>query len=131
MQLDDLLKLLTLLKKSDTETQKAEKKESVFELFVGKYVLVRHHKMGVNVGTLTSYDDTHFILSESRKLWRWQAKDSIALESVAKEGVAEGTRATHTVSSIIIPYKELCGIISVDNQSIVSQIKNYKVTEQN
>jgi hypothetical protein len=130
MQLDDLLKLLTLLKGSDVHPQEIEKKKSVFEQFLGKYVLVRHHKMGVNVGTLTSYDDTHFILSESRKLWRWQAKNSIALESVAKEGVKEGTRATHTVASVIIPHKELCGIITVDDDTIQNEIKSYPVTEQ-
>lgn len=129
MQLDDLLKLLTLLKGSEAQTEEPKKK-SVFEQFLGEYVLVRHHKMGVNVGTLTSYDDTHFVLSDSRKLWRWQAKNSIALESVAKEGVKEGTRATHTVSSVIIPYEELCGVMTVDNEHIVQEIKNYKVTEQ-
>lgn len=104
---------------------------NIFQDFIGKYVLVRHNLMGVNVGYLKNYDNNNILLSESRKLWRWQAKDSIALESVAKKGITTGTKATHEVKSVIIPLQELCGIIIIDDICIINEIKRFPVAEQN
>ena len=128
MDLDKLTSFLELFKKLDQKEKPSN--NSNLEPFIGKYVLVRHFTHGVNVGYFKSYDNMTLTLNESRKLWRWQAKTSIALESVAFDGVKEGTRATHTVNAVIIPFNNLCGIITIDKDDVINQIKNYPVTEQ-
>lgn len=130
MDLNKLVDTLEVLKTLGVATTNSEPKPvSAYERFMGKYVLVRHDLHGVNVGYLAGYDAKFMVLDKSRKLWRWHCKESIALESVAKMGIKVGTRASHTVDNVIIPFERLCGVILVD-EKIIDEIKNWKVSEQ-
>lgn len=55
--------------------------------FVGKYVIARCYAAGVHAGTVVSVDGENVILSGSRRLWSWKAKDGVALSGVAQNGL--------------------------------------------
>ena len=58
--------------------------------FVGKYCIVRCTGAGVHAGTLVSVAGDTVILSNSRRLWQWQARTGVALSGVAQNGLAGG-----------------------------------------
>ena len=58
--------------------------------FVGKYCICRCTGAGVHAGTLVSVDGDTVILSNSRRLWQWQARTGVALSGVAQNGLAGG-----------------------------------------
>ena len=60
--------------------------------FVGKYVIARCYAAGVHAGTVVSVDGENVILSDSRRLWSWKAKDGVALSGVAQAGVQSGVK---------------------------------------
>ena len=55
--------------------------------FIGKYVIARCYAAGVHAGTVVSVDGDSVILSNSRRLWSWKAKDGVALSGVAQNGL--------------------------------------------
>lgn len=55
--------------------------------FVGKYVIARCYSAGVHAGVVVSVDGENVILSDSRRLWAWKAKDGVALSGVAQNGL--------------------------------------------
>lgn len=55
--------------------------------FVGKYVIARCYSAGVHAGVVVSVDGENVILSDSRRLWSWKAKDGVALSGVAQNGL--------------------------------------------
>jgi len=55
--------------------------------FIGKYVIARCYAAGVHAGVVASVDGETVILTDSRRLWSWKAKDGIALSGVAQTGV--------------------------------------------
>lgn len=95
------------VKQSDNSTQ--------YDILIGKFVLVRHNKYGVNCGTLVNPSKEGFYLANGRKFWRWQADKGVSLESFSKSVRAEGTRASHIQELVYIPSEELCGIILVSD----------------
>ena len=60
--------------------------------FIGKYVIARCYAAGVHAGTLVDVDGENVILSDSRRLWSWKAKDGVALSGVAQTGVQSGCK---------------------------------------
>lgn len=56
---------------------------------LGQYVIARCYSAGVHAGTVVSVDGENVILSDSRRLWSWQAKDGIALSGVAQHGIKD------------------------------------------
>ena len=60
--------------------------------FVGRYVLCRCYSAGVHTGTLVSLDGDRAILSNSRRLWYWEANGGIALSGVAQHGLKSGSK---------------------------------------
>lgn len=70
-------------------TQSAAPKTNAAHPFVGKYVIARCYAAGVHAGTVLSVDGENVILTDSRRLWSWQAKDGIALSGVAQHGIKD------------------------------------------
>lgn len=70
-------------------TQSAAPKTNAAHPFVGKYVIARCYVAGVHAGTVLSVDGENVILTDSRRLWSWQAKDGIALSGVAQHGIKD------------------------------------------
>jgi len=58
--------------------------------FIGKYCIVRCTGAGVHAGEVVSVDDERVILRDSRRLWQWTAKGSVALSGVAQHGIKAG-----------------------------------------
>lgn len=109
--------------------EKGKDKNQSLAKFIGKKVLIRAHRKGVQVGIVESTDSEFIYLSPSRKLWRWQAKKGIALESLIKYGITEGTRATGIVEDDALRLDDICGITSLEND-IYSQVMEWPVSEQ-
>ena len=53
------------------------------------YVICRGYYCGVHAGYLKDHDGNHVTLINSRRLWRWKAKEGISLSAVAKHGLAD------------------------------------------
>ena len=73
-------------------SQIAQPTQSVPHPFIGKYVIARCYSAGVHAGTVVSVDGDTCILSDSRRLWSWKAKDGVALSGVAQTGVQSGCK---------------------------------------
>ena len=114
-----------------SEQTESEKKKVSVNPFLGKPVLIRHHKMGVNTGILLSHDSENFYLKNSRKVWRWAPKKSIALESLAVNGPDPSrTRATAIALSVAIPKNEhFCGMILLSD-NVFDEIQSLVESEQ-
>lgn len=57
--------------------------------FIGRHVIARCSGAGVHAGVLTAVhgDGGSVILTNARRLWKWRAKDGIALSGVARYGI--------------------------------------------
>ena len=73
-------------------SQIAQTTPSIPHPFVGKYVIARCYSAGVHAGTVVSVDGDTCILSDSSRLWSWEAKDGVALSGVAQTGVQSGCK---------------------------------------
>lgn len=57
---------------------------------VGRYVIARCYAAGVHAGVVESVDGENVILTDSRRLWKWVAKEGVALSGLAQCGLADG-----------------------------------------
>lgn len=118
-----LVELLNILKNST----KSQPQTNLFDGLIGKPVLTRHNLEGVDFGYFDSYNDIGFVLTDSRKLWRWGAKESISLLAICEKGLdASRTKATPTVKNVFIPFNQLCSIKELTNVGVINQIKSLK-----
>lgn len=131
--LEEIIKkaVLEILTGQKNETQSTPEKKSTLSDMIGKYVLIRAHRAGVNVGYFSGEDEEFLKLTDSRKLWLWNAAQGVALESFAQFGDNAGkTRATGTVAIYLVRKDDICGIMSIDDPKTVEQIKNLKISHQ-
>ena len=54
---------------------------------IGKKVIVRTYSAGVWFGTLSEKSGAEVILTDARRMWRWQASESISLSACALYGI--------------------------------------------
>jgi hypothetical protein len=54
---------------------------------IGQYVIVRTYSAGVHAGILSQKSGDEVILTESRRMWQWKAKESISLSPCATVGI--------------------------------------------
>ena len=104
--------------------------DASFSRMVGERVLVRAHRMGVNIGFVDSVDTEFLYLRDGRKFWRWWPKEGIALESFVKFGPKDGTRATAFNKLIPIRLDDVCGAYVVDSDDVWSQMNDWPISEQ-
>ena len=64
--------------------------------FIGKFVIARCYAAGVHAGTVESVDGENVVLTNSRRLWSWKAKDGIALSGVAQFGIKADSKVDAT-----------------------------------
>lgn len=83
--------------------------------FLGSKVLVRANQNGINTGIVSRIEGEFMTLKDTRKFWRWDCKEGVALESFAvPNNIREdGTRATAIQSEILIRLDDVVGIIKV------------------
>ena len=63
--------------------------QNIGSALIGQYVIARCYAAGVHAGTVKAVDGENVILTDSRRLWSWQAKDGIALSGVAQHGIRD------------------------------------------
>ncbi len=66
--------------------------KSIAHPMIGKYCIARCYAAGVHAGTVVSVDGENVLLSDSRRLWSWKAKEGVALSGVAQNGVQGGCK---------------------------------------
>lgn len=76
--------------------------------WIGKYVIVRCRDAGVHSGVLEWAEGRECRLSESRRLWYWEAKDKDFLSGVAIHGLTDRSKLGHPID---IHLTENCEII--------------------
>jgi len=64
------------------------------------YVICRGYYCGVHAGYLKEHDGNHVTLINSRRMWRWEAKEGISLSAVAKHGIADGCELPNELPEI-------------------------------
>lgn|SRR5690242_9672777 len=77
--------------------------------FIGKYVVVRTYSAGVHAGELVSQDGDIVVLKDSRRLWKWKAKQGVALSGVAVYGIHH----SESKVDVVLPELLLIGAIEV------------------
>lgn len=58
-----------------------------FTPHIGKDCVIRTYASGVHFGRLVAQDGRMVEIADSLRLWRWRAKDGIALSGVAVHGI--------------------------------------------
>ena len=95
--------------------------------FIGQKVIIRTYSAGVHFGTLSKKAGNEVILINSRRLWRWKAKESISLSALAQKGLAPtGNEFAPTLPSI---WLEAIEIIPCSSMAI-EEIENEKDKQQ-
>lgn len=65
----------------------AKSESTIGNQFIGKPVIIRTYSAGVWFGVLSEKSGSEVIVKDARRMWRWQAKESISLSAVAKFGI--------------------------------------------
>jgi hypothetical protein len=65
-----------------------------------RYVVVRTYSAGVHVGVMESQseDGKRVVLSDARRIWRWEGANT--LHEIALRGVGKGSKVSDAVSQI-------------------------------
>jgi hypothetical protein len=79
---------------------------SIAKELTGQYVIARCYSAGVHAGEVVAVDGENVVLKDSRRLWRWNAKDGIALSGVAQHGL----KKTDTKLDVVNPLIYLTGV---------------------
>lgn len=86
--------------------------------FIGMYVIARCYSAGVHAGVVVSMEGENVILSESRRLWSWSAKEGIALSGVAQYGIRNESKLD--VENPIIYLTGVCELIPCSDAAMES-----------
>jgi len=96
MKIEDLIKVMELLKSEGTEKNTTQDKG--IQSFVGKKVIVRTYSAGVHYGELIEKHGKEVILKNSRRLFYWKNKEThISISEIAKYGVHDDSKICSTV----------------------------------
>ena len=66
----------------------------------GKYVVVRTYNAGVHVGVLANRAGQEVVLTDARRVWNWQGRNT--LHEIALRGVGSGSRVSEAVPSVLL-----------------------------
>lgn len=86
-------------------------KNTFLERMIGRHVIARCSGAGVHAGVLAAAhgDGGSVILTNARRLWRWRAKDGVALSGVAMHGIVPGDSIIDTS----VPEIALVGVVEL------------------
>jgi hypothetical protein len=57
---------------------------------LGKYCIARCYSAGVHAGIVSAVNGENVVLTDSRRLWSWEAKNGVALSGLAQNGLKTG-----------------------------------------
>ena len=123
MNIEDLIKLAKLL-----ESPKAENESTLFDDFIGKYVIVRSRNEGINAGKVVKLDDTGIVLEDARRLWYHKPANTNMswYEGVAIEGLSKDSKIGAEVTKLIVEDYS----ITVCSKEAEKSIRGAKVNAQ-
>lgn len=71
----------------------------MIDQFIGERVIVRTYSAGVHFGTLSQRDEKEALLTDARRIWRWEG--AFTLSAVAQDGIKRG-KLSRPVPSILL-----------------------------
>lgn len=87
--------------------------------FIGKKVIIRTYSAGVWFGVLSEKLGSEVILTSARRMWRWQAAESISLSAVANFGIDRArSKICAAVDSVWLDAIEIISLTDVAIDSI-------------
>src|SRR5690606_5917942 len=92
-------------------TENKMEKNHFLDRLIGRHVIARCSGAGVHAGVLAAVNDDggSVILTNARRLWRWRAKDGVALSGVAIHGIVAGDSIIDTP----VPEIALVGVVEL------------------
>lgn len=77
---------------------------SIYESFLGKYVICRSRNEGVNAGKVLALDETGVVLEDARRLFYHRPKEQASswYEGVAKYGISEDSKLSIPMKKLIV-----------------------------
>lgn len=124
-----LEKILDKLLFSENKTSEIKEEENIlWSENIGKYVILRGYDSGVHFWKLVFAKKWLYRLEDSRRLWRWTAKESIWLSWVAIYWVkkSDRTKLCPTIPLIEITDDRISEIIPCSNKAI-KIIKEFEI----
>lgn len=82
----------------------ADKKPSILDSYIGKYVICRSRNEGINAGTVLMIDETGVVLQDARRLYYHKPvnKNVSWYEGVAKFGISSDSKIGTAVEKCIV-----------------------------
>lgn len=75
-------------------------KNSIFEDFIGKYVIIRTYTAGVHFGILKECEGKILKLKNSRRIFRWSG--AFTLSEIANNGLGENSKVAEELNEIVL-----------------------------
>lgn len=97
------------------------------ETNIGKKVLIRGDRSGVEFGTLVAHDGQEVTLHNARRIWYWDGAAS--LSQLAKDGTLKPNNCKFTVTVDSITILDAIEIIPCTDKAIksIEEVKEWKV----
>lgn len=94
-------------------------KNHFLDRMVGRHVIARCDGAGVHAGVLAAAhgDGGSVVLTNARRLWKWRAKDGVALSGVAVHGII----AADSIVDTQVPEIALMGVVELIPTSKAAQ----------
>ena len=106
------------------EEELNEKENSSNKFLLDKYYIVRTYSAGVFFGKLIEKENDEVILSECRRLYRWQTiNNGISLSEVANHGLTDNSKVCEETSFHWVKAIELI----LCKQEAINSIKSKKI----
>jgi hypothetical protein len=96
-------------KKPARKTNPVRATNTTFTPHIGKRCIIRSYASGVFCGEVVKQDGRMVELKDSRRLWKWQAKEGIELSDVAVNGVS----ASNCRISVAAPSRTVLDAIEI------------------
>lgn len=105
----------------------ATTKPTIYQRYIGKYVIVRSRVEGINAGYVVEADETGVVLKQARRLWHHRPanKSMTWYEGVAVSGLSEDCKVSVETEekAIIEEYSmTLCSDVAIES---IREYKSY------
>lgn len=103
-----LMKVLEMMLNSDGEKSipvTLESTETLNDMHVGEYVLIRTYSAGVHFGKLLKREGKEALLDEARRIWSWDG--AFTLSKVSTDGVGSAKISTKVDQLLVIEAIEI------------------------
>jgi len=117
-----------IIKEILTEEFKSEDKNrntTIFQRYIGKYVIVRSYSEGLNAGIVVEADSTGIVLKNARRLWWHKPIKGSWYEGVANYGISSDSKISAAVEEKAIVEKYSITLVSDDARKTIEGLDEY------